>query len=77
MAFFFQNISKTKVMGYTRTEYPFQMSNLAPMVRAKAIEIVNELLRERIELQTAISTAIVKARDWVADSQNNNSTSGS
>ena len=54
-------------MGYTRTEYPFQMRSLAPMVRSKAIEIVNELLREGMELKAAIETAINRARDWAVN----------
>jgi uncharacterized protein YdaT len=43
------------------------MRNLPPLVRDKAIEIANALLREGHEEGSAIRIAIAKARDWAQD----------
>jgi uncharacterized protein YdaT len=40
------------------------MKNLAPEVRAKAIEIANALLEEGTEEGKAIRIAIAKAKTW-------------
>ncbi len=68
-------VSNIVVMPWTRLEYPVSMRSLTPTVRAKAIEIANALMKENIEIQTAVVTAINRARDWAAnnfkDSENN------
>ena len=54
-------------MPWTKLEYPVSMRTLTPIVRAKAIEIANALMAENIEIQTAVITAINRARDWAAN----------
>ncbi|MFM2398209.1 MAG: hypothetical protein RL341_366 [Pseudomonadota bacterium] len=51
-------------MPWTSSDYPVSMKNLAPEVRAKAIEIANALLEEGTEEGKAIRIAIAKAKTW-------------
>jgi uncharacterized protein YdaT len=51
-------------MPWTLDRYPASMRNLAPPVRAKAIEIANALLDEGHEEGQSIRIAIAKAKQW-------------
>lgn len=44
--------------------YPYAMDHLPPMVRDKAIEIANALLREGHDEGFCIRVAIARAREW-------------
>lgn len=44
--------------------YPFAMDGLEPVVRNKAIEIANALLREGHDEGFCIRVAIARAREW-------------
>jgi uncharacterized protein YdaT len=44
--------------------FPAAMTHLAPLVRAKAIEIANALLAEGYEEGRAIRIAIAQAKRW-------------
>jgi uncharacterized protein YdaT len=52
-------------MPWTELRYPPSMRQLAPSVRAKAIQIANALLAEGMDEGKAIRIAIAKARQWV------------
>jgi uncharacterized protein YdaT len=49
---------------WTESYFPHSMVNLAPIVRAKAIEIANALLAEGYEEGRAIRIAIAQAKRW-------------
>lgn len=51
-------------MPWTADRYPPSMQHLAPVVRAKAIEIANALLEEQMEEGKAIRIAIARAKEW-------------
>lgn len=51
-------------MPWTPERYPASMRHLAPVVRAKAVEIANALLEEGLDEGLAIRIAIAKARQW-------------
>jgi uncharacterized protein YdaT len=51
-------------MPWDEYRYPAALQNLAPLIRAKAIEIANALLEEGYEEGMAIRIAIAKAKDW-------------
>jgi uncharacterized protein YdaT len=52
-------------MPWTKNNYPAPMKNLAPAVRAKAIQIANTLLQEKkISEALAITIAISHAKEW-------------
>ncbi len=51
-------------MPWNDEYYPASMRNLAPRVRAKAIEIANALLAEGYDEGMAIRIAIAKAKAW-------------
>jgi uncharacterized protein YdaT len=51
-------------MPWNADYYPPSMQHLAPVVRAKAIEIANALLDEGMEEGKAIRIAIAKAKQW-------------
>jgi uncharacterized protein YdaT len=44
--------------------FPRSMTNLAPLVRAKAIEIANALLEDGYDEGRAIRIAIAQAKRW-------------
>jgi len=49
---------------WNESYFPHSMVNLAPIVRAKAIEIANALLAEGYEEGRAIRIAIAQAKRW-------------
>jgi len=51
---------------WSESYYPRSMAHLAPIVRAKAIEIANALLAEGYEEGRAIRIAIAQAKRWAA-----------
>jgi uncharacterized protein YdaT len=51
-------------MPWSEERYPPSMRRLAPLVRAKAIEIANALLAEGMDEGMAIRIAIAKAKEW-------------
>lgn len=51
-------------MPWSETFYPPSMRSLHPLARAKAIEIANALLQERMDEGKAIRIAITKAKEW-------------
>ncbi len=53
-------------MPWTLDRYPPSMQHLAPVTRAKAIEIANALLDEGMEEGKAIRIAIARAKVWAA-----------
>lgn len=54
-------------MSYTKSEYPDSMKNLQPVVRMKAIDIVNAMLKEGYEEKQAIPISIAQAKDWAKE----------
>lgn len=54
-------------MPYTKSEYPDSMKNLQPIVRMKAIDIVNAMLKEGYEEKQAIPISIAQAKDWAKE----------
>jgi len=51
-------------MPWSEERYPPAMEHLAPIVRAKAIEIANALLNEGHDDGFAIRVAIARAKEW-------------
>lgn len=51
-------------MPWNESYYPRSMEHLPPVVRSKAIEIANALLKEGHEEGMAIRIAIAKAKEW-------------
>ena len=51
-------------MPWNESYYPPSMEHLPPVVRSKAIEIANALLKEGHEEGMAIRIAIAKANEW-------------
>jgi uncharacterized protein YdaT len=51
-------------MPWSDDNFPPSMQHLAPVVRAKAIEIANALLDEEMEEGKAIRIAIARAKAW-------------
>ena len=52
-------------MEWSSDNYPIEMSDLGPRVREKAIEIANQLRRERIIRELSIvDEAIRQAQEW-------------
>ena len=59
------NIMKLKRMEWSSDNYPIEMSDLEPRVREKAIEIANQLRKERIVRELSIvDEAIRQAQEW-------------
>ncbi len=56
-------------MYWTPDRPPESMRNLPPAVRRKAVEIANQLLRERMDEAKAIRIATAKARAWALQQQ--------
>lgn len=54
-------------MPYTKSEYTDSMKNLQPVVRMKAIDIVNAMLKEGYEEKQAIPISIAQAKDWTKE----------
>jgi uncharacterized protein YdaT len=53
-------------MPWNESRFPAAMEHLAPVARAKAIEIANALLEEGYDEGKAIRIAIAKAKEWAA-----------
>lgn len=53
-------------MPWNDAYYPPAMAHLAPLVRAKAIEIANALLAEGHDEGFCIRVAIARAKEWAA-----------
>ncbi|QEL66512.1 hypothetical protein OTERR_30360 [Oryzomicrobium terrae] len=51
-------------MPWNSSHYPTAMRHLAPVVRAKAIDIANALLEDGMEEGMVIRIAIAKAKIW-------------
>jgi uncharacterized protein YdaT len=51
-------------MPWDAAYYPASMNHLPPIVRDKAIEIANALLREGHDEGMAIRVGIAKAKEW-------------
>jgi uncharacterized protein YdaT len=58
--------SGENAMPWTSDRYPASMRHLAPLARAKAIEIANALLREGVDEGRAIRIGIAKGKAWAA-----------
>lgn len=51
-------------MPYTKSDYPNSMKNLDRTVRIKAIDILNAMLEEGYEEESAIPISISQAKEW-------------
>ncbi|GAB2972285.1 DUF2188 domain-containing protein [Mucilaginibacter agri] len=52
-------------MKWTNADYPYEMNDLEPHVREKAIEIANQLRDERVVSElNIVSEAIKRAQEW-------------
>jgi uncharacterized protein YdaT len=52
-------------MKWTLENYPFEMNDLEPHVREKAIEIANQLSAERtVSELSVVPEAIKRAQEW-------------
>ncbi len=51
-------------MPWNEDDFPHSMAHLPPLVRAKAIDIANALLRQGYEEGKAIRIAIAQAKRW-------------
>ncbi len=51
-------------MPYTRSDFPNTMKNLKKIVRVKAIDILNAMLKEGYKEENAIPIAISQAKEW-------------
>lgn len=51
-------------MPWNSDDFPTSMKHLPPLVREKAIEIANALLREGHDEGFAIRVAIARAHEW-------------
>lgn len=54
-------------MPYTKSDYPESMKNLDNNVRIKAIDILNAMLEEGYDEESAIPISIDQAKDWLDD----------
>lgn len=54
-------------MPWNEKYYPNSMKNLGPMVRRKAIDIGNAMLKEGYKESSAIPIAISEAEKWIQD----------
>ena len=55
-------------MKYTKQYFPRAMKNLRPVIREKAIDILNALIDEqKMALNKAVPIAISRAKDWAAN----------
>lgn len=51
-------------MAWSETCYPVSMSHLTPAVRARAIEVANDLLTKGWPDEAAARAGIDRAREW-------------
>ena len=51
-------------MPWNESSYPRSMEHLPPLVRSKAIDIANALLKDGYEDGMAIRIAIARAKEW-------------
>lgn len=56
-------------MPYTRSDYPNTMKNLKRVIRIKAIDILNAMLKEGYKEENAIPIAISQAKEWNKNAQ--------
>ena len=54
-------------MPWTEKNYPNSMKNLKPIVRKKAIDILNAMIEEGYEEDNAIPISISQAKKWAED----------
>ena len=54
-------------MPWNEKDYPASMKNLDSMVRRKAIDIANAMIKEGYKEDHAIPIAISQAKEWVQD----------
>lgn len=54
-------------MPYTKSDYPNSMKNLDRTVRIKAIDILNAMLEDGYEEDSAIPISISQAKEWIEE----------
>lgn len=55
-------------MNWTNEDYPFEMNDLEPHVREKALEFANQLRAERtVSELNIVPEAIKRAQEWFLD----------
>ena len=54
-------------MPWSEKDYPNSMKNLDSIIRRKAIDIANAMLKEGYKEDSAIPIAISQAKEWVQD----------
>ena len=54
-------------MPYTKSDSPNTMKNLDEVVRVKAIDILNAMLEEGYDEESAIPISISQAKEWQED----------
>jgi uncharacterized protein YdaT len=55
-------------MNWTNEHYPFEMNELEPHVREKAIEIANQLKEDKsVSELSIVPEAIKRAQEWFLD----------
>lgn len=54
-------------MPWSEKDYPSSMKNLDSIVRRKAIDIANAMIKEGYKEDSAIPIAISQAKDWAED----------
>lgn len=54
-------------MPYTKSDYPNSMKNLERTVRIKAIDILNAMLEDGYEEDSAIPISISQAKEWIEE----------
>lgn len=54
-------------MPWNEKDYPESMKNLDKLVRRKAIDIANAMVKEGYEEDSAIPIAISQAKEWIED----------
>ncbi len=57
-------------MEWTFEDFKTDLDNLTPQVRAKALQIATELMKEgNISEKKALDQAIMRAEEWLYDSE--------
>lgn len=57
-------------MVWTKKDYPESLKNLEENTRLKAIDILNAMIEEGYDEDTAIPIATSQAKDWINDASN-------
>jgi uncharacterized protein YdaT len=56
-------------MPWNEKDYPVSLNNLETIVRRKAIDILNAMIKEGYKEEDAIPIAISQAKDWAEDAK--------